>query len=88
MKTNKFVDEVAKTFYDVMPYVELNGKDAVGEKPAWEEGGNSLKQDEARKHAIEAIKTIRTLASDYCSADGRATYIWIGKQLEDLECQQ
>ena len=75
-RDNKLIDEVAKVIYDAFDY------DEEGEKPAWQERGNSLKQDEARIIAIESIKTIREAASHHCGADGRATFIWLGKQLE------
>lgn len=43
------VERVAKAIYDQMSYYE------DGAKPAWVEGGNSLKQDEARRLAITAL---------------------------------
>lgn len=75
-RNNQFIEAVAKTIYDTFDY------DEEGEKPAWQERGNSLKQDEARRLAMRTIETIREAASHHCSADGRATFIWLGKQLE------
>jgi hypothetical protein len=51
------VEAVAKIIYESMPYDGLAGTS----KPAWVEGGNSLKQEEARSRAIE---TINALAQD------------------------
>ena len=45
----KAVEKLAEYFYNQMPY------DEDGEKPAWVEGGNSLKQDEARRKALSSI---------------------------------
>ena len=46
----KIAEKLARYFYDLMPY------DGQGKKPDWVEGGNSLKQDEARTIAIKALK--------------------------------
>jgi len=45
------VEQVAKAIYDQFSYTEN------GVKPKWVEKGNSLKQDEARKLAREALTT-------------------------------
>ena len=45
-----FVEPVAKAIYDQMSYTEQ------GVKPDWVQGGNSLKQDEARRLAIKALQ--------------------------------
>ncbi|KKM69758.1 hypothetical protein LCGC14_1447540 [marine sediment metagenome] len=47
------LDRVAMVIYDRMEY------DGVGSKPVWVEGGNSLKQDEARRTARKAIEAMR-----------------------------
>ena len=46
------LEKAARAIYDIMPF------DGVGseKKPAWQEGGNSLKQDEARQYARVALK--------------------------------
>jgi hypothetical protein len=45
------LEKAARAIYDIMPF------DGVGseKKPAWVEGGNSLKQDEARRYARAAL---------------------------------
>lgn len=43
------VERAAKQVYALMPY------DGEGEKPAWVDRGNSLKQDEARRYARAAL---------------------------------
>jgi hypothetical protein len=45
------LEKAARAIYDMMPF------DGVGseKKPAWVEGGNSLKQDEARRYARAAL---------------------------------
>ena len=50
------VERVARAVYELMPY---DGIGSAGGKPVWVEGGNSLKQDEARGYASAAIKAMR-----------------------------
>lgn len=50
------VERVAKAIYDLFPY------DGLETKPAWVRGGNSLKQDEARRYArvgLSALPLVR-----------------------------
>ena len=44
------IEKAAEAVYNAFPY------DGSGEKPAWVIGGNSLKQDEARKYAALALE--------------------------------
>lgn len=53
------VEDIAKAIYDVMPF---DGPPHET-KPAWFEGGNSLKQDEARRRAREALPATATSAA-------------------------
>jgi hypothetical protein len=48
------LEKAARAIYDMMPF------DGVGseKKPAWVEGGNSLKQDEARRYARAAAVAV------------------------------
>jgi hypothetical protein len=48
------LEKAARAIYDMMPF------DGVGseKKPAWQEGGNSLKQDEARRYARAAVVAV------------------------------
>ena len=48
------LEKAARAIYDMMPF------DGVGseKKPAWVEGGNSLKQDEARRYARAAVVAV------------------------------
>lgn len=46
------IEKAAEAIYNAFPY------DGIGEKPAWVIGGNSLKQDEARKYAALALKAV------------------------------
>ena len=51
-KHDERVEAAAEAIYNAMPY------DEPGEKPVWVPGGNSLKQDEARKYARVALTTL------------------------------
>ena len=48
------IEKAAKAIYDLMPFDD-QGPYGVREKPDWVEGGNSLKQDEARRYARAAL---------------------------------
>jgi hypothetical protein len=52
------LESVAKVIYKQFPY------EAPGRKPAWVNGGNSLKQDEARRYAAVAIEAIESPSPD------------------------
>ena len=62
------LEKAARAIYDMMPF------DGVGseKKPAWVEGGNSLKQDEARRYAraaaVAVLKGIRVPTLGMCDA--------------------
>lgn len=51
------VEERAKAIYARMPY------DEKGTKPDWVEGGNSIKQDEARKQARALLLSDVTISA-------------------------
>ena len=52
-------EAIAKAIYDVMPFDGPSHKT----KPAWVENGNSLKQDEARSLARQALATSPTVTA-------------------------
>jgi hypothetical protein len=51
------LEKAARAIYDMMPF------DGVGseKKPAWQEGGNSLKQDEARRYGAAVVAVLKEL---------------------------
>ena len=51
-------EDIAKFMYSLMTY------DGVGENPEWVPSGNSLKQDEARRHANKVLKIIQMPTED------------------------
>jgi hypothetical protein len=53
--THNLVESVARAIYELMPFDDRGG---LAEKPAWVEGGNSLKQDEARRYARAAVVAV------------------------------
>lgn len=52
---NAAIESVAKAIYAEMECLDPHGK------PEWVENGNSLKQDEARKKARQALDDIKSL---------------------------
>ena len=53
---NRIVEEVAKIIYAQLPYVGHSGLPLPGRKPAWQEHGNSDKQNESRRLARIALE--------------------------------
>lgn len=50
------VETLAKAIYAAFPFVNDRGELMPGQKPAWAEHGNGLKQDEARHEARKCLR--------------------------------
>lgn len=70
----EMIEKAAEAIYNAFPF------DEIGEKPTWVKGGNSLKQDEARKYAAVALEAVHVpspqVAQEAAADDGWIT--WAG----------